>query len=103
MPWQRARLCGCAAKPAEDAARVPGNAHHFDAIFAKIRGDFPWRPLIVITTLSMNVDKIVVIRQVPIGMEWNMHMLLSGFATPMVQFGVMGIAVAMVASFLMRP
>lgn len=36
-------------------------------------------------------------------MELNMHMLLSGFGTPMVQFGAMGIAVAMMVTFLMRP
>jgi hypothetical protein len=36
-------------------------------------------------------------------MEWNMHLLLSSLGTPVVQFGAMGIAVAMLASFLMRP
>jgi len=32
-----------------------------------------------------------------------MHMLLSGLGTPFVQFGAMGVAVAMVVTFLMRP
>ena len=32
-----------------------------------------------------------------------MHLLLSSLGTPGVQFGAMGIAVAMLASFLMRP
>jgi len=32
-----------------------------------------------------------------------MHLLLSSLGTPVVQFGAMGIAVAMLASFLMRP
>ena len=32
-----------------------------------------------------------------------MHILLSIFATPMVQFGAMGVAVAMMVTFLMRP
>ena len=50
----------------------------------------------------MNVHKIVV-RQEPIGMEWNMHMLLSGMGAPIVQFGAMGVAVAMIVTFLMRP
>jgi hypothetical protein len=36
-------------------------------------------------------------------MEWTMHMLLATLATPIVQFGAMGVAVAMIASFLMRP
>jgi hypothetical protein len=36
-------------------------------------------------------------------MEWTMHMLLSGLGGPIVQFGAIGIAVAMIASFVMRP
>ena len=32
-----------------------------------------------------------------------MHLLLSSLGNPVVQFGAMGIAVAMLASFLMRP
>lgn len=50
----------------------------------------------------MNVHKMMG-RQKPIGMEWNMHMLLSSFGTPIVQFGAMGVAVAMIVTFLMRP
>jgi hypothetical protein len=49
----------------------------------------------------MNVHKMMG-RQKPIGMEWNMHML-SSFGTPIVQFGAMGVAVAMIVTFLMRP
>ena len=50
----------------------------------------------------MNVHKMRV-RQEPVGMEWNMHMLLSGLGMPVVQFGAMGVAVAMIVTFLMRP
>jgi hypothetical protein len=32
-----------------------------------------------------------------------MHMLLSSFGTSFVQFGAMGVAVAMIVTFLMRP
>jgi len=36
-------------------------------------------------------------------MELDMHMLLWSLGTPMVQFGAMGVAVAMMVTFLMRP
>jgi hypothetical protein len=63
---------------------------------------FSLRPAYCHHHVSMNVHKMMVWQE-PIGMEWNMHMLLSGLGTPVVQFGAMGVAVAMVVTFLMRP